>query len=151
VKLERALPKRRILALYLNVAEWGDGIFGAEAAARRWFGVPAAGLSTAQAAVLASMLPAPRKADLAAQPRWLAVRSRRLLDQMLSAGRIGPEEHGKAPRSWTGSWWDRRGTKRRSRRRICRIRRRCRGWSRAWSDLVRDPRRRSPRRQANLL
>jgi len=96
VKLERALPKKRILALYLNVAEWGDGVFGAEAAARHWFGMAAADLGTAQAVVLASMLPAPRKADLASPPRWLAKRSRRLLDRMQSAGRIGADEHSRA-------------------------------------------------------
>jgi len=93
VKLERALPKKRILALYLNVAEWGDGVFGAEAAASHWFGAAAADLSTAQAVVLASMLPAPRRADLASPPRWLARRSRRLLDRMQAAGRIGAAEH----------------------------------------------------------
>ncbi|HET9598852.1 MAG TPA: monofunctional biosynthetic peptidoglycan transglycosylase, partial [Anaeromyxobacteraceae bacterium] len=72
MKLEHALPKRRILALYLNVAEWGDGVFGAEAAARERFGVGAAELSTAQAATLAAMLPAPRRADLSHPSRWLA-------------------------------------------------------------------------------
>jgi monofunctional biosynthetic peptidoglycan transglycosylase len=96
LKLERALPKRRILVLYLNVAEWGEGIFGAEAAARSWFGVPAAGLSTAQSVVLASMLPAPRRASLEAPPRWLQRRSRRLLDRMESAGRIDAQEHAHA-------------------------------------------------------
>lgn len=55
------LGKDRILELYLNVAEWGDGIYGADAAARVWFHVPAAELSPEQAAVLAAMLPAPRK------------------------------------------------------------------------------------------
>ncbi len=96
VKLERALPKRRILALYLNVVEWADGVFGAEAAARHWFGVPARDLSTAQAVVLASMLPAPRRADLARPPRWLARRSRRLLDRLLAVHRIDPAEHAAA-------------------------------------------------------
>lgn len=96
LKLERALEKRRILALYLNIAEWGDGIFGAEAAARRWFGVTAAGLSTAQAVVLASMLPAPRRASLEAPPRWLTERSRRLLDRMRAAGRIDAWEHARS-------------------------------------------------------
>ena len=56
-----SLGKERILELYLNVVEWGDGIYGAEAAARTWFGVPAAQLSPEQAAILAAMLPAPRK------------------------------------------------------------------------------------------
>jgi monofunctional biosynthetic peptidoglycan transglycosylase len=96
VKLERALGKRRILALYLNVAEWGDGVFGAEAAARDRFGVAASGLDIAQATVLAAMLPAPRKADLAAPSPWLARRSRRVLDLLLEQGRVTPEEHAHA-------------------------------------------------------
>jgi monofunctional glycosyltransferase len=61
--LERVLTKRRILELYLNVAEWGIGVFGAEAAAQHYFGAPAAQLTTAQAARLAAMLPRPRHYD----------------------------------------------------------------------------------------
>ena len=60
VMLEAMLPKRRILELYLNVIEWGNGVFGAEAAARQYFGVSAAQLSTEQAARLAAMAPNPR-------------------------------------------------------------------------------------------
>ncbi len=60
VMLETLLPKRRILELYLNVVEWGTGVFGAEAAARRYFGVSAAQLSAEQAARLAAMAPNPR-------------------------------------------------------------------------------------------
>ncbi len=59
-RLEK-LGKRRILELYLNVAEWGDGIYGADAAARVWFGKPAADLLPEESAILAAMLPAPRK------------------------------------------------------------------------------------------
>src|SRR5205807_1161603 len=60
--LEHTLSKRRILELYLNVAEWGDdGVFGAEAAARYHFGVPASALSQDQAAWLAAILPSPRR------------------------------------------------------------------------------------------
>ncbi|MFN7835442.1 MAG: monofunctional biosynthetic peptidoglycan transglycosylase [Burkholderiaceae bacterium] len=58
--LELVLDKRRILEIYLNSVEWGNGVFGVEAAARRYYGVSAAGLSAYQAAQLASMLPAPR-------------------------------------------------------------------------------------------
>lgn len=58
-QLEQKLGKRRILELYLNVAEFGDGVYGAEAAARRYFGIPAAELSTRQAAELAGGLPKP--------------------------------------------------------------------------------------------
>jgi len=59
--LEQAMSKRRILELYLNVAEWGDGIFGAEAAARHHFGVSAAALTAEQGAWLAAILPSPRR------------------------------------------------------------------------------------------
>ena len=59
--LELTLPKERILDLYLNLAEWGDGVFGAEMAARRHFGVSAARLTTEQSARLAAILPAPRR------------------------------------------------------------------------------------------
>jgi len=59
--LEQTMSKRRILELYLNVAEWGDGVFGAEAAARYHFGIPAAALGPEQAAWLAAILPAPRR------------------------------------------------------------------------------------------
>jgi len=59
--LESTLSKRRILELYLNFAEWGDGVFGAEAAARRHFGVNAASLSASQSAFLAAILPSPRR------------------------------------------------------------------------------------------
>jgi monofunctional biosynthetic peptidoglycan transglycosylase len=92
-KLERGLGKRRILALYLNVVELDHGVFGAEAGARHRFGTSAADLTIAQAVVLASMLPAPRRADLSAPSRWLRSRSRRLLDRMLAAHRITAEEH----------------------------------------------------------
>lgn len=59
--LEILVPKRRILELYLNVVEWGPGIFGAEAAARYHYGIAAARLSADQAARLAAILPSPRK------------------------------------------------------------------------------------------
>jgi monofunctional biosynthetic peptidoglycan transglycosylase len=58
--LESFLPKRRILEIYLNVIEWGSGVFGAEAASRKYFGVSAAQLSPEQAARLAAMAPNPR-------------------------------------------------------------------------------------------
>lgn len=58
-RLERALSKKRIMELYLNVAEWGDGIFGIEAAARHYYGKSAASLSPHEAARLAAVLPNP--------------------------------------------------------------------------------------------
>ncbi len=62
-RLENHLSKKRILELYLNFAEWGNGVFGIEAAARTWFGKSAAILDPAEAAVLTAMLPLPRKRD----------------------------------------------------------------------------------------
>jgi monofunctional glycosyltransferase len=92
-KLERALPKRRILALYLNVVELDDGVFGIEAGARDRFGVGAEDLTTAQGVVLAALLPAPRRVDLRHPSTWMMRRSRRLLDRLVQAGRIDAEEH----------------------------------------------------------
>jgi monofunctional biosynthetic peptidoglycan transglycosylase len=60
VMLEAMLPKRRILEIYLNVIEWGGGVFGAEEASRHYFGAGAAQLSVEQAARLAAMAPNPR-------------------------------------------------------------------------------------------
>ena len=60
-QLERHLSKRRILELYLNVVEFGPGVYGAEAAARRYFGIPAADLSPEQSARLTASLPRPSK------------------------------------------------------------------------------------------
>jgi monofunctional glycosyltransferase len=60
-RLEAALSKRRILELYLNVIEWGDGIFGAEAAARAYFGKPASALTPNEAALLAGAIINPRE------------------------------------------------------------------------------------------
>ena len=73
--LENELSKRRILELYLNVAEWGEpGIFGAEAAARYHFGVAAASLDPNQAAWLAVILPSPRRYDHGRMTPYLASR-----------------------------------------------------------------------------
>ena len=59
LSLEVVWPKRRILEVYLNIAEWGEGVFGAEAAARRYFGKSAEALTVHEAALLASALPNP--------------------------------------------------------------------------------------------
>ncbi len=92
-KLEHALSKKRILALYLNVVEMGDGVFGVETGARERFGTSAAALSPAQSVVLASVLPAPRRVDLARPSSWLKARSRRLLDRLRDHGRLTADEH----------------------------------------------------------
>lgn len=61
VMMEVILPKRRILEIYLNVIEWGEGVFGIEAAARYHFGVSASQVGPEQAARLAAMVPSPRR------------------------------------------------------------------------------------------
>lgn len=69
--LEKMMSKRRILEIYLNVIEWGDGVFGAEAAARHYYGVGARNLSRYQAAKMAAMIPSPRYYDKHRSTRYL--------------------------------------------------------------------------------
>lgn len=83
--LEHTMSKRRILELYLNVAEWGEGLFGAEAAARHHFGVPASSLTPAQAAWLASILPSPRRYERGRVTPYLAGRVSTIYARMDSA------------------------------------------------------------------
>jgi monofunctional biosynthetic peptidoglycan transglycosylase len=79
VELEAILGKRRILELYLNVIEWGDGIYGAEAAARHYFGVSAAQLTPEQAAFLAALIPNPRETYNPAKYPQRVERRRRII------------------------------------------------------------------------
>ncbi len=83
--LESALSKRRILELYLNFAEWGEGVFGAEAAARYHFGTGAAGLNASQSAFLASILPSPRRYGPGAVTPYIAGRIDTILGRMPAA------------------------------------------------------------------
>jgi monofunctional biosynthetic peptidoglycan transglycosylase len=83
VFLERNLPKRRILEIYLNVIEWGDGIYGAEAAAQYYFHKPAASLAANEAAYLSAMIPNPRTVfNPRVNPRRVARRQRIILRGM---------------------------------------------------------------------
>jgi monofunctional glycosyltransferase len=83
--LEKVMSKRRILELYLNVAEWGEGVFGAEAAARHYYRTSAANLGPEQSARLAAMLPRPRFYDRNRGSRYLATYTERILARMPSA------------------------------------------------------------------
>ena len=87
--MEQELSKRRILELYLNVIEWGDGIYGAEAAARRWFGKSAADLDEQEAAGLAAMIPNPRRINPRADAARFARAQRRVLRLMGREGADG--------------------------------------------------------------
>jgi len=82
VMLERLMSKRRILEIYLNVIEWGNGVFGAEAAARHYYRTGAASLSAEQAARLASMVPNPRYYDSHPNARGLERKSGIILARM---------------------------------------------------------------------
>ncbi len=81
VMIEALWSKRRILEVYLNVVEWGDGVFGAEAAAQRYFGLSAGRLGPAESARLAVMLPNPRKYERSFGPR-LAAHAERIRARM---------------------------------------------------------------------
>jgi len=85
VMIETVMSKRRILEIYLNVIEWGEGVFGAEAAARHHYGTTAAGLSPEQAARLASIVPSPRRYGPASDTAYLQRRTQTLLTRMNSA------------------------------------------------------------------
>ena len=80
--IETTWEKRRILEVYLNVAEWGNGVFGAEAAARHYYGRPASSLGPAEAARLAVMLPNPRRYENEFGPR-LAAHAARVQRRMI--------------------------------------------------------------------
>jgi len=77
--MEQDLSKRRILELYLNVIEWGDGIYGAEAAARRWYGKSASDVGEEEAAGLAAMIPNPRRINPSVSPARFARAKRRVM------------------------------------------------------------------------
>jgi monofunctional biosynthetic peptidoglycan transglycosylase len=89
VLIESCWPKRRILEIYLNIAEFGYGTYGAEAAAERFFHKPASRLTRSDAAVLAAVLPSPQRYSAAAPSRYVLQRRDWILDQMQALG--GPE------------------------------------------------------------
>ena len=83
--LEFLLDKQRIFELYLNVVEWGNGVFGAEAAAQHYYRTTAANLGAEQAARLAVMLPRPRYYDRNRGSGYLAARTSLILRRMNAA------------------------------------------------------------------
>lgn len=85
--LEGILGKQRILEIYLNSVEWGDGVFGAEAAAQRYFGKPAAQLSANQAARLAVMLPRPKYFEKLPNSSYVAGRAA-LIERRLESAEL---------------------------------------------------------------
>jgi monofunctional biosynthetic peptidoglycan transglycosylase len=85
-RIERSLSKRRILELYLNVAEWGDGIYGIEAASRHYYGLPAGALGPEEAVRLASVLPNPKRYSPVRPSRYVDNRSRIIYNIMVRRG-----------------------------------------------------------------
>jgi len=88
IRLEHALRKKRIFELYLNVIEWGDGVFGAEAAARRWFHVPASALGARQSVRLAAVIINPRRFSPIEPPRRIERRIRIIATRMRRRGEL---------------------------------------------------------------
>lgn len=84
--IETGWSKRRILEVYLNIVEFGDGVYGAEAAARTYFGKPAKRLTTSEAALLAAVLPNPRKFKANAPSEYIRGRQGWILNQMRQLG-----------------------------------------------------------------
>ncbi len=85
-QLEAELSKQRILEIYLNVVEMGDGIYGAEAAARHYWGTTAANLDSRQAAELAALLPSPKRWGPGSDSRAYRKRVEIVLERMEQAG-----------------------------------------------------------------
>jgi monofunctional biosynthetic peptidoglycan transglycosylase len=90
-QMERTLPKKRILEIYLNVVEWGEGIYGAEAAARHHFGKSARDLSSEESARLAAVLPNPRRYNPAGEQKYVVNRARTIHSIMVKRGVVAPE------------------------------------------------------------
>ena len=86
VLIEALWPKRRILEVYANVAEFGDGVYGAQAAARTYFGKDASRLTAAEAARLAAVLPSPKRYSVARPGPYVQRRSRAIQRQMRQIG-----------------------------------------------------------------
>ena len=84
--IEAGWSKKRILEVYLNIVEFGDGVYGAEAAARTYFGKPAKRLTPSEAALLAAVLPNPRKFKANAPSEYIRGRQGWILNQMRQLG-----------------------------------------------------------------
>ncbi|NHQ75678.1 monofunctional biosynthetic peptidoglycan transglycosylase [Roseovarius gahaiensis] len=87
--VEGLWPKRRIIEVYLNVAEFDEGVFGVEAAARHYFGIGPEALSATQAARLAAVLPAPKERSAARPDTWLRKRAASIMDGAATIRRDG--------------------------------------------------------------
>jgi len=92
-ELERTLSKQRIFEIYLNIIEWGDGIYGIEPAARRYFGKSASELLPEEAAILAAMIPNPRRYTPTRNLKYLEKRKAQILERLARWNYLAPEEY----------------------------------------------------------
>jgi monofunctional biosynthetic peptidoglycan transglycosylase len=90
-RMEKVLSKRRILELYLNVVEWGEGIFGIEAASRHYYGKPSSELTPFEATRLAAILPSPKRYDPLGDQSYMTTRANDIYNIMIHRGIITPE------------------------------------------------------------
>ena len=95
-RLERDLSKSRILELYLNVIEWGEDVYGVEAAAQTYFGKSSSDLDVGEATLLAALIPNPRRLNDENRNKSLKVRQERILNWMLRTGKITEEVYRQA-------------------------------------------------------
>ena len=99
VMLEILWPKRRILEVYLNIAEFGDGIYGVEAAAKRFFNKPPSRLTERESALLSAVLPNPIRLKVAEPSAYVTRRAQRIERQMRNLGSSYLKD------IWRASWW----------------------------------------------
>jgi len=92
-ELEQTLSKQRIFEIYLNVIEWGDGLYGIEPAARRYFGKSSSELLPEEAAILAAMIPNPRRYTPARNLKYLEKRKAQILERLMRSKYLAPEEY----------------------------------------------------------
>ena len=92
-ELERSLSKQRIFEIYLNVIEWGDGIYGIEPASRRYFGKSASELLPEESAILAAMIPNPRRYTPTRNLKYLERRKKEILERLVRWKYLPPGEY----------------------------------------------------------
>jgi monofunctional biosynthetic peptidoglycan transglycosylase len=91
--MEKDLPKQRIFEIYLNVIEWGDGIYGIQSASDRYFGKSASDLLPEEAAILAAMIPNPRRYTPTRNLRYLQRRKTDILGRLVRYNYLPKEEY----------------------------------------------------------
>jgi monofunctional biosynthetic peptidoglycan transglycosylase len=92
-RLEKTLSKDRIFYIYLNVIEWGPGVYGVQAAARHWFGKDAAGLTLEEMVRLTAIIPRPLRSDPRRNDGWMKFKGRWIADTLQTVGAIGFDDY----------------------------------------------------------